>query len=257
MHEPHQPGGPCLFGRHATTTLTVIDNAVGPEIVLWSNPLTNAADSVNWTLTFAATNFGPNPMLPAVFPNYVNDATSLAAGPNDFDVTGYPVATQLDAVPLSGHGCQWVEQCVENDGQQEQLSPKRASTSIRKARTSLATTRCGSTCISRCISLPCNNPNIGSAGREFALFGVNHRGTNCNWRTTAPIAAGAGNAPTNSDGQWFAIDAGSGYDNSRRFRRLRLRDPCPTTPTGARLAFSTTRSAIPLRRKTECSSIPL
>jgi hypothetical protein len=55
-----------------------------------------------------------------------------------------------------------------------------------------------------------NNPGIGTAAREFALFGINHRGTNCNWRTDAPVAAGTGMNPTNSDGEWFAIGAASG-----------------------------------------------
>ncbi|MEI9961826.1 MAG: hypothetical protein WDM76_12045 [Limisphaerales bacterium] len=55
------------------------------------------------------------------------------------------------------------------------------------------------------------NPFAGTAPREFAAFGINHLGTNCNWRLASPIAAGAGNSTTNADGVWFAIDAG---DNS-------------------------------------------
>ncbi len=66
---------------------------VGSEVVLWSNPLTDSSDSVNWTLTFASTSFAPNTVLPVVVPNYTNSATSLAGGgTNDFNVTfGYPV----------------------------------------------------------------------------------------------------------------------------------------------------------------------
>src|SRR5205823_2410844 len=49
-------------------------NTIGTaEVVLYSNPLTNAADSVNWTLVFANTLFGANStVLPSVFPNYDN-----------------------------------------------------------------------------------------------------------------------------------------------------------------------------------------
>jgi hypothetical protein len=58
--------------------------------------------------------------------------------------------------------------------------------------------------------LALNNPAIGSPAREFALFGVNHHGTNCNWRTDSASQAAGGLMPTNSDGVWFCIDAGAG-----------------------------------------------
>jgi hypothetical protein len=55
------------------------------------------------------------------------------------------------------------------------------------------------------------NPQAGTTPREFAAFGINHFGTNANWRLATPIAAGTGSSTTNADGVWFAIDAG---DNS-------------------------------------------
>src|SRR5205823_5071555 len=58
----------------SNTTVTEIDNCVLPEsVVLWSNPLTNAADSTNWTLVFASTRLHPtDTVLPFVAANYDN-----------------------------------------------------------------------------------------------------------------------------------------------------------------------------------------
>jgi hypothetical protein len=55
-----------------------------------------------------------------------------------------------------------------------------------------------------------NDPYVVGNYREYALFGVNHSGTNGIWRPSTTMVAGSGMIPTNSDGQWFAIDAGSG-----------------------------------------------
>ena len=191
----------------ATATLTLIDNAVGPEIVLWSNPLTNAADSSNWTLTFAATNFGGNPMLPAVFPNYAN--VSPGGATNDFDVTfGYNILNDsvTPSPVMSANGWNNALKMTVNKNAFAQ-----AGVNVYPQGQNFA----GNYALrfNMFISLyqfASNNPNIGAAAREFALFGINHRGTNANWRTAAPIPAGAGSSPTNSDGQWFAIGAGSG-----------------------------------------------
>ena len=64
----------------ATTTITIVDNALAVEPkLLYSNPLTNALDSTNWTLTFLATNFNTvNAGWPLVMKNYSNTV------PNDF-----------------------------------------------------------------------------------------------------------------------------------------------------------------------------
>src|SRR5262249_15863703 len=68
-----------------TTTLVLseFDNAVGGEVVLWSNPLTNSFDSTNWTLVFGhigLTDTNGNsgsPTLQTVVSNYNNTATNL------------------------------------------------------------------------------------------------------------------------------------------------------------------------------------
>jgi len=56
-----------------------------------------------------------------------------------------------------------------------------------------------------------NNPAIGTPAREFAAFGINHRGTNANWRLDInPRADGTGARPINADGEWCSIGAASG-----------------------------------------------
>lgn len=64
----------------ASLVLNEYDNAVGGEVVLWSNPLTNSFDSTNWTVvygsvTLADTNgYTGSPTLPMVVSNYDNSA---------------------------------------------------------------------------------------------------------------------------------------------------------------------------------------
>src|SRR5262249_1791607 len=68
----------------AGLTLSEFDNAVGGEVVLWSNPLTNALDSTNWTLVYASINQSltngnvlfNSPTVPIVISNYDNSASN-------------------------------------------------------------------------------------------------------------------------------------------------------------------------------------
>jgi hypothetical protein len=56
-----------------------------------------------------------------------------------------------------------------------------------------------------------NNGAIGTPAREFAAFGINHYGTNANWRLDVnPRADGTGARPINADGEWCSIGAASG-----------------------------------------------
>lgn len=193
----------------ATVTLTELDNAIGPETVLWSNSLTSASDSVNWTLTFGATNFGPG-SLPVVIPSYVNDATSIVGGgTNDFLARfGNPVLSDgVSPSPvMAANGWTTALKMTVNKNNSAQAGVN-VYPRGQKFNGNYALR------FNMYLSLydyAINNPNIGSAGREYALFGVNHIGNNCNWRTDAAMVVGSGMIPTNSDGQWFAIDAGAG-----------------------------------------------
>ena len=194
----------------ATVTLTELDNAVGPEVIVWSDPLTNAADSVNYTLTFAGTNFGPGGM-PVVLPNYVNYQTSyLSGGSNDFEVLfGSDISTNVVSVPPSP------VMLVSN------WPLKALKMTVNKSQSTI----CGVNVFphqqfggnyalrfSMFLSLwsqYINDPFITQNFREYALFGVNHIGTNCMFRPSTTMIDGTGMFPTNSDGAWFAVDSGS------------------------------------------------
>ena len=191
-------------------TLTEFDNTIGPEVVLWADPLNSSADSANWTLTFDSTSFSTNTVPPVVIHNYINGATSIdGGGTNDFSVLfGNPVA---------------------NDG----ISPSPAMTANGWANALRMTVNKNNAAVAGVNLYPqghtfqgnyalrfsmylsiwssaINNPSAGTTPREFAAFGINHTGTNCNWRLASPITAGQGNGTTNADGVWFAIDAGDG-----------------------------------------------
>jgi hypothetical protein len=191
-------------------TLTELDNTIGPEVVIWSNPLTNSADSTNWTLTFDSTSFSLNTVLPVVVPNYTNDATSLAGGgTNDFNVDfGYPIDNAIAPSPyMVANGWANVLKMTVNKHNAAaagvNLYPQGQNFHGNYAlRFSMYLS---------IYSAAINNPFAGTTPREFAAFGINHYGTNCNWRLATPIVAGTGNSTTNADGVWFAIDAG---DNS-------------------------------------------
>jgi Immunoglobulin I-set domain len=194
-------------------TLTELDNTIGPEVVLWSDPLISSADSANWTLTFATTSFATNTVPPVVVHNYINDATSIVGGgTNDFRVEfGTPVAS--DTVPqsaaMAANG--WttaLRMTVNKDAGIGAVAGVNLYPQGQKFQGNYALR------FSMYLSLwssGVNNPAAGTVPREFAAFGINHTGTNCNWRLATPLLAGTGSGTTNADGDWFAIDAG---DNS-------------------------------------------
>lgn len=205
----------------SAVAVTEIDNAFGPEIVLWSDALTNAADSVNWTLTFAGTNFGPG-NLPVVLPNYANDATTIAAGgTNDFLAKfGYPIANDgiLPSAVMSVNG--WTN-ALKMTVNKNNTAAAAGVNVYPHGKTFVGNYALRFSMYLSLYDLAVQNPAIGSAAREFALFGVNQYGTNCNWRTDSASQAAGGMMPTNSDGIWFCIDAGAGAITPADFDALR------------------------------------
>lgn len=193
---------------NSAVTLTELDNTIGPEVVLWSDSLNSTADSINWTLTFDSTSFATNTVLPVVVPNYTNGATSIGSGgTNDFNVNfGYTVAndgispspamiangwTNVLKMTVNKHNGAVAGVNVYPQGMKFQ-----GNYALRFSM------------FLSIYSAAINNPDAGTTPREFAAFGINHSGTNCNWRLASPLAAGTGNGTTNADGVWFAIDAG-------------------------------------------------
>ena len=196
-------------------TMTEIDNAKGPEFVLWSDPLTNSLANT-WTLVYDATNLATHTVLPVVVPNYTNSATGIYSEPtpgtNNFRADfGNPVSS--DGIPPSPLMIQqgWSNALRVTVNKDNPGNPAPTAINLYPAATFggnialrfsmyLSTYEFARSGI---------NPS-GTAGREFALFGIDHYGTNANWRPTATVAAGTGTGPVNCDGIWFAIDAGAG-----------------------------------------------
>ncbi|HEV2455274.1 MAG TPA: immunoglobulin domain-containing protein, partial [Verrucomicrobiae bacterium] len=202
----------------ASVTLTELDNAVGPEVILWSDDLNSSSDSTNWTLTFAATNltgkagFGGR-TLPVLIPNYTNNESArVNGGTNDFQVEfGNPIASdgvsQSQAMAQNG----WanaLRMTVNKNGGNAQAAVNLYPQG-RKFAGNYALR------FNMYLSLydsALGDPGVGSLADEFAIFGINHTGTNCNWRLAFadPVTPAGYSAPVNADGDWFAIDAGYG-----------------------------------------------
>jgi len=209
----------------AGLTLSEFDNAVGGEVLLWSNPLTNSFDSTNWTLVYASINQGSSPTLPAVISNYDNSATA----PGDYTA--------------------WFGKSVNDPGNDGGVSvPPSAAMVANNWNTALKVAvnknpgNAGESGINLYPQMPgapwnggsnfmvfqgnyalrfdmflslydfgLHNGAIGTPAREFAAFGINHYGTNANWRLDVnPRGDGTGARPINSDGEWCTIDAASG-----------------------------------------------
>ncbi len=197
-----------------TVTLTELDNTVGPEVVLWSNPMTNSLDSTNWTLTFASTNLGATTQLPVVITNYANvrPDPSDAGGTNNFDVTfGNPVAS--DGVPpspvMAANGWTTALRMTVN---KDFSFPSPAGVNLYpQGRTFTGNYALRFQMYLSLQANAINNSAPGSTPNEFAMFGLNHRGTNCNWKPTTPVTAlTGGSGTTNIDGAWSVVNAGAG-----------------------------------------------
>lgn len=207
----------------ATTTLTLIDNAVGPEVVLWSNPLNSAADSVNWTLTFASSSFAPG-SLPLVVPNYPN--VNPDPGQYDFDVTfGHDPAADgvAPSAVMAANGWSKVLRMTANKA----IFAHAGVNVFPQGQFFQGNYALRFNMYLSLYQFARNNPNIGAAGREFAMFGVNQRGvTNCIWRPDVTLNLANVMGPTNSSGQWFTVDAGNGSTTPADFE-VYLPPPLP------------------------------
>lgn len=209
----------------AGLTLSEFDNAVGGEVLLWSNPLTNSFDSTNWTLVYASANFGPSPTLPTVISNYDNSANfngnnylavfgkSVNDPGNDAGVTVPPSATMT----ANGWNTALKVSVNKNPGAAGEsginLYPQipGAPWNGSNFMTFQGNYALRFDMFLSLYDFALNNGAIGTPAREFAAFGINHYGTNANWRLDVnPRSDGAGARPINADGEWCTIDASSG-----------------------------------------------
>jgi hypothetical protein len=205
--------------------LNEFDNAVGGEVLLWSNPLTNSFDSTNWTLVHASINQGSSPTLPTVVSNYDNSASGFA-GPftaafgklvNDPANDG-GVAVPQSAAMLANGWTNALKVSVNKDPGQAGESGINLYPQIPGAPWAGSNYMVfqGNYALRfdmylHLYDFGLNNPTIGTPAREFAAFGINHHGTNANWRLDInPRTDGTGAKPINADGEWCAIGAASG-----------------------------------------------
>lgn len=245
-----------------TTSLTLneFDNALGGEVVLWSNPLTNSFDSTNWTLVHATINQDASPTLPTVISNYDNSASfnggdylawfgkSVSDPGNDSGVDVPQSATMLangwtNALKVS------VNKNPGNSGESGvNLYPQIPGAPWNNGGSNHMVFQ-GNYALRFDMYLSLygfglNNPTIGTPAREFAAFGINHYGTNANWRLDInPRGDGTGARPINADGQWCTIGAASGSITPADYDMFV--SPPFIVPIYNELGINTNRQAIP------------
>jgi hypothetical protein len=195
----------------ASASLTLLDNANPPEIVLWSDSLNNASDSLNWTLTFASTNLGSNTVPPVVFKPYTNNASGApgypddGTGAQDFDAEfGYAVANDSIGQSLAMAANGWANALKLSVNKDPNLNG--ASSGVNLYPTGL--TFSGNYALRFSMNLVEGSGYTGTTLSEAALFGINHYGTNCNWVSGDISSYGSGY--TNIDGVWCSVDSAAG-----------------------------------------------
>ncbi len=205
---------PALAG---SATMTLVDNADPPATVLWADALTNAADSVNWILTFDNSNLCayPNTVPPIVIPNYPNytasnpdpNAPGSGTGLDDFDVEfGYNPTNDgvaysptmvlygwTNALKMTVNKIQ--NYVNNNDGTGDGCS---AGVNVYPQGQKFSGDYAFrfSMCLTEGVTYT----------TEYNLFGINHYGTNCNW-WASDVSSTLGNSTTNCDGLWYWVDA--------------------------------------------------
>jgi Immunoglobulin domain len=219
----------------AGTTLTEMDNAQGihQEVLIWSDPLTNTAGT-SYAVTYAAQNLYTNTVLPVYFPNYqytnggaANGSASVLGAfnvSNCFDVQlGFPITNENNWESANGVGFfgpaytppaspvmianGWsnvLRMTVDKDSGQ---APSPCAVNFFPTTNQFV----GNYALRFDMYLSIwsgalSNPGPLSYPRNFAAFGINTQGTNCDWRLNRPQPAGSC-GPTNADGIWYAIDA--------------------------------------------------
>jgi hypothetical protein len=206
-------------------TLNEFDNALGGEVVLWSNPLTNSLDSTNWTLVFANINQGESPTLPTVISNYDNSASGFAGnytasfGKSVNDPGNDGGITVPRSAAMAANGWTTALKVSVNKGpgfageSGVNLYPQipGAPWAPSNYMTFQGNYALRFDMYLSLYDFGVNNPVIGTPAREFAAFGINHFGTNANWRLDInPRADGTGARPINADGEWCTIGAATG-----------------------------------------------
>jgi len=205
----------------ATVSGTEFDNAVGGEVVVWNDPLTNSA--ANYAVTFGSTNLSSNNVPPVYIPSYSytnggspnGTAASFPPNSNNFEVELGRLTT-LDGVPpspiMTANG--WsnaMRLTVNKTTQVGQLASVAGVNVFPTSQTFVGNYALRFSMWLNVWSGALNNPAPGSFPREFAAYGIGTLGTNCDWRINSGTnQLNSGNNPINADGVWYAIDAADG-----------------------------------------------
>jgi hypothetical protein len=204
-----------------TANLTLVDNADPPATVLWADSLTNASDSVNWTLTFANSNLSTTTVPPVIYPNYPN-FTSLNPDPNpldDFDVEfGYGITNDFVGASPAMLLNNWTNalKMTVNKTSGYLLNGGGCSAGVNVYPKGMKFSG------NYAFRFSMNLSEGSFSTTEYDIFGINHYGTNCNWFAediAAPIGS-AGSYETNQDGIWYWIDADNNGLGSYSFAQV-------------------------------------
>ena len=170
-----------------STTLTLIDNANPPAIVLFTDPLTDPADASHWGITFASGNLTNDPADYNVVFGW--DLTTGNGDPTDFGTIPLPPNGATTALRIT---------CLK--------SPPSGLTYAGGVNVYYTNQAFKGNYVVRF------NMNVVAGDNanivEGAMFGINHNGRETNWwlGTTAGFSGG----PWASDGIWYWIQTPPG-----------------------------------------------
>jgi len=186
----------------STVTAMLLDNLNPPETPLWSDPLTSTADQANWNVTYSQN--GAN--IQYLFKNYNGIPTQ------DFDANfGYnpqpppQAGYDYDFVPYPPNG---------GPGVLRVTADKLTSDTPEAAGVNLYPNNAPVFSGNYALRFSMNLVHGCDAGfaTDFAMFGINHYGTNVNWWLGSTDAGGF--SFTNADGIWFIIAADVGQSGN-------------------------------------------
>jgi hypothetical protein len=192
-----------------STTLTLIDNAVPPESVLFADPLTDPNDAANWNITFGSADEVNHPADYTVQFGY--DLT--ANNPDSFNngLIGLPPSGATNALRIT---------CVKN-----------VSQSYAGGVSVYYTNQAFNGNYAVRFNMNLIEGNNSTFGVEGAMFGINHNGVETNWWLGGGVVQ-PGSGPWASDGVWYWVQSppggigGFGFDD---FEEYTGAGPLPNT----------------------------
>jgi len=186
--------GTGYFGSTSNALMTILDQAYPTATVLWSDPLTNAADAGNWTTTAANNDMQNVPI-----------ETTITGTSDNSVIFGYDLLNgdpvNLGAIPLPPSGAATALRVTANKGG----GGRAAGVNLYPNGQSFS----GNYAVRFSMNIIQGFNNTVST--EGPLMGINHSGIATNWFANSALISGWGAAPgTNvwdADGIWYWINA--------------------------------------------------